>query len=1032
MTAPFDSATDNPPTAEQYLLPSNSTAPSLQLNAGLTSFTHIDLDINLKRLAVGMENNQVLLWSLEKHSAARVFYTPVLQPQAKPSHPVALDPQGRWLAYGVPGGVDDKTDLSKIFLFDLTTGKVVHLLGGLETRAQSLRFSPDGNYLAASLSDGYGLRLWSTHTWELIKRADPISLIPRDQQVKFNLENSSLPGLAFNPNESARVQIVMVGDSGIWCFGNAPDFNGVSCFPNSTETWIAADSAFNSVAFSPDGNRIAIGSRRPANILVFTLNDLEKPTVLIPPKNDKFQFLSQVAWSRNGRYIYAGGVFWLDGTDIEKPQNGIVRWDLKSNNSTHIYPAGTDTVMNITPLGPEGVIYATQDPVIDSINANLKSDDGSELLPLRSGHLDLRYWKEKNLRASPNGQVIAFKPFGESNYIQFDVAKGIIDDVAVPQFAFDSEYEASEATTLKHVRNVPANPADNRRPEFNGKPLPLEPKDISRDFAFLPSGKEFVWATSHSVSYVKSTGETKWEQKNKYEALRVILADNGRLAIVFIGNGLINWYLTENGQLLLTLFIAQQDAKEFDGSAVDWKWIAWTPEGFYSSSVAGEQLIGWLVNDVSDPKNPIYYDFGTFREIFYRPDVIKQVLNVYGTHNACAIANEHAGLKNTKFEDMLSTLLNNAPPSINLISPSTSDLLHPGDVDICFKLRAPATSTNFAEAVSVYASGSLLARVTSGLINNQLICKRVKIPDLSLMRRGFNFADPNSQPVSISLAVEGKIKSLRGVQQDFRSIPYEGDTPTQQPRLLGLFIGISEYDEKGLKLNYAEKDAIDMEKYWNNQQNHPYREVRITRIKGADATRDNILKALQELQAEAKNDDFVILYFAGHGGTLSGNNRYLFFTRTADTSNTEKLLENSVTDLDLNPALRNLKAGFKVVIVDTCRNLLALPNPAIQRVDYAALSAEVKQFWNAHAFFATGQKGFSEETAGNGVYTKAFLEGLRGSADYPVDDAISISEIGHFTFSTVNKLTQGRQKPILVTPDDLEEFKESPPIVTLK
>jgi len=919
----------------------NSKKPLLQLRSGLTStFSRMDLNIKLGLLAVGSQNNQVLLWSLNKNAAPRVFSTPILGKQSKRSHPVALDPEGRWIAYGVPGSKHDKIDLPKIFLFDISTGEVIQLLGTLESRPQSIRFSPDGNYLAASLAEGFGLRVWSTQNWELLQKMDPVTLIPVAEHAKLKLSDAKHPGLAFNPNQSKRVNLVMVGDSGIWCFGQAPDFKAVACLEQSDDSWIPADEAYSSVAFSPDGNRIAMGSRRTDRILIIPLTASENPVILVPPKSShglkQFHYLSAIAWSLDGRYIYAGGNFWLGDPEIGTPQNGIVRWDLQSNNQTQTYPAGTNTVMEILPFSSEGILYATQDPVIDVLGNNGAIKYDPQLFPIQSGSLDMRYWKQKNIVASKNGQMIAFKPYLEKEFIQFDLAGRNVSFIEQPGFEPAAIYQGAVSANLKNIRNVPATPSDKRKPSFNGTPLPMDPNEISRDYAFLPSGSEFIWLTSDAISLVQANGKTKWSKKLKHEGYRVLIADEGRLAIVAYSDGTIRWYLTQTGQRLLTLFIAKPkvDSRQIEAQPIDWKWIAWTPEGFYSSSLAGEQLIGWLINDPADPNNPIFYNFGTFRGKFYRPDVIEQILNVKDTKHAFRIANENAGLaKDEKIEDMLTSLINNAPPSVDILSPLASDILQPGLVEVCFKLRSPAKTVNRPREVNIFLNAGFVEKINNDLELNKKLCQKINIPD-SLYTEG--------KALTLKVSVEGIDESLRGVQIATRAFSYEGMKLDQKaPRLLGLFVGISDYDQSDLKLNYAEKDAVNMKQYWKKQQGNPYREIDIIRIPGSEATRENILAGLDQLQEKIEPDDVVILYFAGHGATLSGDNRYLFFTRSAETSDTDKLLAHSVTDLDLKKALNNMKARFKMVFLDTCRNLFNSANPRLQRVDSDALGIEI-------------------------------------------------------------------------------------------
>ena len=64
---------------------------------------------------------------------------------------------------------------------------------------------------------------------------------------------------------------------------------------------------------------------------------------------------------------------------------------------------------------------------------------------------------------------------------------------------------------------------------------------------------------------------------------------------------------------LLSLFVAGAD------------WIAWTEEGYYAASPAGEKLMGWEVNDGLD-RLGAFHPAAEFHKAFYRPDIIQRIL----------------------------------------------------------------------------------------------------------------------------------------------------------------------------------------------------------------------------------------------------------------------------------------------------------------------------------------------------------------------------------------------------------------------
>jgi WD40 repeat protein len=78
--------------------------------------------------------------------------------------------------------------------------------------------------------------------------------------------------------------------------------------------------------------------------------------------------------------------------------------------------------------------------------------------------------------------------------------------------------------------------------------------------------------------------------------------------------------------LLLQLYVSGQE------------WVLWTPEGYYAASPGGERLMGWTVHQGID-KEANFYPAAHFRKQFYRPDVIRRVLEKGSVEEALAAAN---------------------------------------------------------------------------------------------------------------------------------------------------------------------------------------------------------------------------------------------------------------------------------------------------------------------------------------------------------------------------------------------------------
>src|SRR5262249_7683363 len=117
----------------------------------------------------------------------------------------------------------------------------------------------------------------------------------------------------------------------------------------------------------------------------------------------------------------------------------------------------------------------------------------------------------------------------------------------------------------------------------------------------------------------------------------------------------------ESGRNLLTVFVA-----------TDSEWVAWTPEGYYTSSLNGDRYIAWHVNKGID-KAAEYYTAAQFQKQFYRPDVVAEYLQSRDIKLAVKAANEKRGAtvatrpqtSNAGAPDILSSI----PPVVIITAP---------------------------------------------------------------------------------------------------------------------------------------------------------------------------------------------------------------------------------------------------------------------------------------------------------------------------------------------------------------------------
>jgi uncharacterized caspase-like protein len=227
-----------------------------------------------------------------------------------------------------------------------------------------------------------------------------------------------------------------------------------------------------------------------------------------------------------------------------------------------------------------------------------------------------------------------------------------------------------------------------------------------------------------------------------------------------------------------------------------------------------------------------------------------------------------------------------------------------------------------------------------------------------------------------------------------------------------LSIGISNYKDKSLKLDFADDDAQTIIDIFKTQEGKLFNYVYVRGLYNFEATRANILKGLEWLENKGNPKDVAILFIAAHGKVDNEGNFYIV---PSDGSQYE--VSQGVTGNDIIRTLRNL-SGAKILFLDACHSgvigdyLYATRGGGREVNDAIKYIADAED--NVIIFTATTGMGYSQEGPewGHGAFTKALIAGLKeGRADYLNSGVIYLHELNSFVASEVMKLTQGRQKP---------------------
>lgn len=210
----------------------------------------------------------------------------------------------------------------------------------------------------------------------------------------------------------------------------------------------------------------------------------------------------------------------------------------------------------------------------------------------------------------------------------------------------------------------------------------------------------------------------------------------------------------------------------------------------------------------------------------------------------------------------------------------------------------------------------------------------------------------------------------------------------RKPRLFALVLGINEYENAQLKLQYARPDAVAVAQALNAQAGTLYESVTVKLLQDKNTTRKaSILAALQAWAGEGENkpefNDVFIFYVAGHAMSYQDGGYYLLTSDVLQKSE-DRVKPASISHLELRDALAAIRSGKKLALLDTChagKSLDAGTLLASRGMDEQDIIERMNRRSGATVLMAseTSEQAL-EGYQGHGVFTYALLQGLQGAA----------------------------------------------------
>ena len=936
--------------------------PQLRIETGMhtAGIWRLGVSADGKLMVTGSEDKTLRLWSTEDGRLLRTIRVPIAPGPEGNIYAVAISPDGRMIA---AGGWDHYYWKN---YWSTYSGHFVYLYDtGTGKLIQRIGPVPDGIYDLEFSNDGKRLAAGLSGRQGIRVWTAPFTAKPA-----YDIDyRDSVLGIAFAPDGS----LAATSDDGFVRLYD-PHMHRVA------KVAVPSGKSPRSVAFSADGVRLSVTQAYAVGADILSAKTLA-PIARIDTSAYNTNLLTST-WSTDGSTLYLAGGY--ADKDWAYP---IIAW--KDGHTRFIKAANGSQggINDLKALPDGGIAYVTHDPSFGIFDA--------------AGNLRLVHGQvTADMRNKLGGQ---FFHSTDLTKVWFGLKLGAIDPwlFDVNRLLFNAAPQVPEGFIQPVTTTLPIENWNNAyQPMVDKQVLPqLGTAEMARSLAIASDAHSFILGTDWTLSNYTASGKLNWRKSVESFVWGVSLSGDGQIAIAALGDGTLRWYRASDGTPLLAFFV----------NASDRKWIAWTPTGYYAASAGGENLIGWHFNGKGWDDPPDFFPASRFRKQFYRPDIVQLVLKLRDEAAAIETANN---LNNSKSLDTDSPA---QPPAgdngIRGILPGIVEFAENSlevetdqpDVKLHYRLRSP--------------SGRPITRVEV-LIDGRPVSPRSAVPvDETTDAKVVELTVP---PRDTEVTLIAFIDDQPGVPVSM-PIKWKGAAvTTKKPRLFALMIGVSDYQNPDLKLQYAAKDAEDLAATLKKQEGVFYDRVEITMLLNESATETAIKVELARLRKKSLPDDNVIVFMAGHGYTDTSQSFY-FLPAGVDLA-PDMLAATSIDGDIIRKGLSQIP-GKVILFMDACHAGNGIQGNT-SMVDMAGLSNGLSDGANLVMFASSTGREVSYEGPqwGHGAFTEALLSILADPTAYGTDGKLSISELDEELTTRVEALTDGKQTPVMTKPGAIKRF----------
>jgi WD40 repeat protein len=503
---------------------------------------------------------------------------------------------------------------------------------------------------------------------------------------------------------------------------------------------------------------------------------------------------------------------------------------------------------------------------------------------------------------------------------------------------------------------------------------------------FSHNGKSIVTASSDHTAKIwdVATGRILKDLKGHIGSVQSAqFSPDGTMVLTASHDGSIMLWEVETGKKLLQHFILQNDET-----------VTLAPNGLFDATSGAMSLMYWIKGDE-------IIDFEQLKDRYWEPGLWHKIM-------------DGVSLRDVKGMNLLKSA-----PEVQMGS------IQQGDLPIILKKRdggygKVTLSINGKEVEADARGGRVLDPDQE---SHQLL---VPIANNPLLIPG------KENTITVKAWSEDGFVVGRGETILYTPQGKKEDVP---PSFHAVICGVNEYSRSTINLRYAVPDAqavasamrLGAENLFGKDHTHIYT---LTSPGNTLPTKDNIRKTLEDISAQAKPEDILMLYLSGHGITWGGDSGDFYYltsdayASTAEAYNDPAIREKTaISSKEFTEWIKKIPALKQVMVIDACGAGKAVENLLVMRnIDPTQIKAIDRMKDRTGMFIISGcaadAVSYEANQYGQGLLTYAILQAMKGLA-LREDKYVDVTTLLSYAHERVPVMAQGVggiQKPQLLIP----------------